>query len=707
MKDLLSDLNEQQQEVVKATHGPVLVLAGAGSGKTRALTYRIAYLVQQKIALPHEILAVTFTNKAAGEMKERVTGLIGAKSNSPSAISTFHSLGASILREQSQYLSRSRSFIICDSSDSDRLVRSAMEELHISKKEYSYKSLKNQISKAKNSGISASDIAEQNDRHDSEVVALVFLRYEKLLAKNDAYDFDDLLIAPLRLLSKHEEVRIKYQNKWRFVCVDEYQDTNPPQDALLKLITGPENNICVVGDDYQAIYSWRGAKVDHILHFETTHPNCKTIYLTRNYRSTSLILEAANKVIAENVDQKHKKLWTAKKGGKPVEVVALPSGKREAEWVREQIEEYVSTGEKRSDNVILYRTNAQSRVLEEEFLTHGIPYNVVGGFRFYERREIKDALAFLQWMSNPNSSLAVERLADTTWRGIGPKTISNWKQEAEKDGITLMDIVRRESESKAVLRPMVNALQEAMKKEFDTVSDLIEFVLIKSGYIKWLKKLVDGEERMENIEELFNVTATYSEVGKFLEEVALLTNIDSASDGKDRITCMTLHSAKGLEFTRVFLVGCEDGLLPHINSLDGAPAELEEERRLMYVGMTRAKDKLFISHASTRFVRGDVISQVPSRFLKALPETVNHSDYSEQYTNTGFAQKEDWANDAFGDLGLSDDSEPVTIKWEEGDFVNHDQFGRGVVVEIKGNMMMCVLENHGIKTIDGELVQMS
>lgn len=414
MKDLLADLNEQQQEVAKTTHGPVLVLAGAGSGKTRALTYRIAYLAQKKIAMPHEILAVTFTNKAAGEMKERVSELIGANSNAPSAISTFHSLGARILREQSRYLPRSRGFIICDAGDSERLVRSAMEELHISKKEYSYKSLKAQISKAKNLGMSASDVAEQNDRHDSEVVVLVFSRYEKLLAKNDAYDFDDLLIAPLKLLTKHEEVRKIYQNRWRFICVDEYQDTNPPQDALLKLIMGPEDNICVVGDDYQAIYSWRGAKVDHILHFESAHPSCKTIYLTRNYRSTSSILEAANHVIAENVGQKHKKLWTAKKGGNPVEVIALSSGKQEAEWVREQIENYVSLGKKRDDNVVLYRTNAQSRVLEEEFLTHSIPYTIIGGFRFYERREIKDALAFLQWMNNPNSSLAVERLADTT-----------------------------------------------------------------------------------------------------------------------------------------------------------------------------------------------------------------------------------------------------------------------------------------------------
>jgi DNA helicase II / ATP-dependent DNA helicase PcrA len=706
MKDLLADLNEQQQEVVKATHGPVLVLAGAGSGKTRALTYRIAYLVQQKVAMPHEILAVTFTNKAAGEMKERVSQLVGGGNNVPSAISTFHSLGAKILREQSNHLPRSHGFIICDASDSDRLIRSAMEELRISKKEYSYKGLKSQISKAKNMGITAKDIAEKNERHDSEVVAKVFSRYEKLLEKNDAYDFDDLLIAPLRLLNKEEGVRKIYQNRWRFLCVDEYQDTNPPQDALLKLITEEKNNICVVGDDYQAIYSWRGAKVDHILHFETAHPDCKTIYLTRNYRSTSAILEAANQVIAENVDQKHKKLWTAKKGGKPVEVVALPSGKREVEWVREQIEDYVSGGNKRGDNVVLYRTNAQSRVLEEEFLTHGIPYNIVGGFRFYERREIKDALAFLRWMINPDSSLAVERLSDTTWRGIGPKTIANWKQKAETDGVTLMDIVSEESKSKAVLKPMISALQEAMKKEFDTVSDLIEFILTKSGYLTWLKKLVDGEERMENIEELFNVTSAYSDVEKFLEEVSLLTDIDSASGGEDRVTCMTLHAAKGLEYARVFLVGCEDGLLPHINSIGGNNADLEEERRLMYVGMTRAKEKLYISHASTRFVRGDVVSQIPSRFLRDLPSTVRHNDYSMQ-TNVGFGGSDNLMSDSFGDVGLSNDSEPVTIAYEEGDFVNHDQFGKGVVIEIRGSLMTCVFENHGIKTIDGELVRMN
>lgn len=702
MSKLLEDLNEKQQEAVLATDGPVLILAGAGSGKTRALTYRLAYLIEQKIARPEELLAVTFTNKAAGEMKERVAKLVSGFSRPPNSVGTFHSIGARIMREQAKFLPRSNSFTIIDAGDSERVVRVALDQLKISKKEYSPRSIKYKISEAKNKRLSPKDMLGQAGRPDDEVAAMTYARYENILAQQDAYDFDDLLIAPIDLMEKHPQVREYYQRRWRYLSVDEYQDTNPPQDYLLQLILGRENNICVVGDDYQAIYSWRGARVDHILGFEKRYPNAKVVYLTQNYRSTASILRAANQVIKSNVKQMHKKLWTDSSKGQPVRVMEMASGRSEAAWVREQIQDAVRDGKKRKDCVVVYRTNAQSRAFEEEFLTHNIPYTIVGGFRFYERREIKDALALLQWWVNPKSMLAVQRISDVLWRGIGPKTIENWSRDAEASGVPIREYL----EANMGRWSQISRVMKAYMKDRDpkNVAGLLESLIKDSGYYDWLKKQADGEERMENIDELLRVASGYEGVDQFLEDVALLTDIDTLEGDHDRVTCMTLHAAKGLEYKRVYIVGCEEGLLPHSNSVDKT-ADLEEERRLLYVGMTRAREELNLCYAKTRWTRGEVMPQMPSRFLEDLPNSVEHVQVADSTANWSPRKTMDPAA-SISDFGLlaGDDDEPVNVSVEEGDFVHHKSFGRGVAVSVAGSLVTCVFEQYGVKTIEAGML---
>lgn len=695
MSNLLTELNEQQQEVVKATEGPVLVLAGAGSGKTRALTYRIAYLLTTKKAQPSQILAVTFTNKAAGEMKERVHKLMGGKLTTLPAISTFHSLGVRMLREHSQQTDRSPKFIICDAGDSEKLIKMAMKELNISRQMFSVNGIKNKISMAKNSRLTPSQLAEQKSPV-SEAAAAVFARYEQLLRKNDAFDFDDLIIRPIGILETHEQIRQQYQNRWRYLLVDEYQDTNPPQDRILELLIGPERNICVVGDDYQAIYSWRGANVEHILQFEKKYPDCQVVYLTRNYRSSPAILSAANGVIAENVQQKHKRLWTDKKEGEPIRVVTLDNSQTEAKWIRQEVEQYVEDGGHRKDCVILYRTNAQSRAFEEEFLRSGMPYTIIGGFRFYERREIKDALAFLQFWVNRNSLLAVQRIAATMWRGVGPKTLARWSAASGTEQ-SLEQIVESAAGRWPAVQEFVSSFRSADNQVFATVADLLKWLLGKSGYLTMVKGLPDSEERMENLEELLNVATAFSDPGQFLEEVALLADIDTLEQEHDRVTCMTLHGAKGLEYPVVYVVGCEEGLLPHANSVDKR-AELEEERRLLYVGMTRAMKSLTLTWARTRYQHGQVLPQTVSRFLSAIEKEATWLEVGSSMNNTSTDSIKDY-------LARSSSNEPNVTEVEEGYFIRHDKFGRGVVIEVSGSLVTCIFEQCGVKTLDAAAIK--
>lgn len=686
MTDLLKNLNPDQQKVVQAIEGPVLVLAGAGSGKTRALTHRIAHIIAQGAGRPDELLAVTFTNKAAGEMRERVHTLLRGR-GAPQAIGTFHSIGARLLRAHASCLTRSARFTIYDAADSGRIIRRALDTLSLSRQQYHLHTLAAIISRAKNELIAPTALAEQARSALEEAAARVYARYEELLQEADAYDFDDLLREPVLLLTRHPDIAAAYHERWRFLSVDEYQDTNPLQDRLLHLLLSPAKNICVVGDDYQAIYSWRGARVDHILQFEQRFPNCTTIYLTRNYRSTSAILTAANNVIAANVHQKHKELWTRRDTGVPVQVVALPSGRAEAARIREAISTHVQRGGMLRDCVVLYRTNAQSRAFEEEFLTYRVPYTIVGGFRFYERREVKDALALLQLSANGKGHLAVQRIAEALWRGIGPKTLAAWQQAAATEG--WLSVLQRESAHRPVLRPAVAACAAACEREFNTVGDRLEFLVERSGYTAWLKRLPDAQERGENIEELINVASSYASVEQFLEEAALLTDLDTLETKRDRVCCMTLHAAKGLEFPAVFVVGCEEGLLPHENSL-GNIREMEEERRLLYVGMTRAQVQLMLTYARVRQWHGGVSLRSPSRFLQDLPESVETltiEDDTNLEEPAVHAEEFLWQREAGSNFAV-------------GEFITHERFGRGVVIGAKPGSVTCVFENHGVKTID-------
>ncbi|MBI4021933.1 MAG: UvrD-helicase domain-containing protein [Candidatus Andersenbacteria bacterium] len=686
MTDLLKNLNPDQQKVVRAIDGPVLVLAGAGSGKTRALTHRLAYIIAQGAARPDEMLAVTFTNKAAGEMRERVRRLLRGRLV-PEAIGTFHSIGARLLRREARYLTRSARFTIGDAADSERLIRRALDDLSLARQQYHPRTLAAIISRAKNELIAPPALAEQARSTLEKVGAQVYMRYEEILQATDMYDFDDLLREPVQLLTRQPEVAAMYYERWRFLSVDEYQDTNPLQDRLLHLLLSPAKNICVVGDDYQAIYSWRGARVDHILQFEQRFPNCTTIYLTRNYRSTAAILSAANRVIAANIHQKHKELWTRRDAGVPVQAVALPSGRAEAAWIREAISDRVQRGGKLRDCVVLYRTNAQSRAFEEEFLTYRVPYTIVGGFRFYERREVKDALALLQITANGNGHLAVPRIAESLWRGIGPKTLAAWQPSAATEG--WLSVLQRESVQRPVLQPAVGALAAASERTFETVGDQLDFLIRRSGYAAWLKRLPDAEEREENLAELINVASGYASVEQFLEDAALLTDLDTLEARRDRVCCMTLHAAKGLEFPAVFLVGCEEGLLPHENSL-GNIREMEEERRLLYVGMTRAQVQLTLTYVAVRQWHGGVSMRSPSRFLRDLPESVATLTIEDEENSEVTAVQADellWQGEGGSSFAV-------------GEFITHESFGRGVVIGAKAGRVTCVFERDGVKTID-------
>ncbi|MDP3997322.1 MAG: UvrD-helicase domain-containing protein [Candidatus Andersenbacteria bacterium] len=681
---LLEELNEGQREVVMATRGPVLVLAGAGSGKTRALTHRIAYLVEQNIARPNEILAVTFTNKAAKEMKERVARLAGESRAKPMAIGTFHGLGVRILREQYRHTKRSAGFTILDAGDSEKLIRQALEKQGLSTKMWSPRQIKHQISRAKNELVSPEVMLTKAAGENEAIAAKTYAVYQQLLAENDGYDFDDLIGETIGLLSAQAQVRDRYRQTWRFLSVDEYQDTNPAQDYLLKLLLNEEKNICVVGDDYQAIYSWRGARVDHILNFESVFPDCRVIYLTRNYRSTNNILTAANAVIAENKEQKHKELWTKTAGGEPVRLIEMPGDREEASFVKNAISRLVDSGAAAGQCAILYRTNAQSRLFEEQFIRYGMPYTIVGGLRFYERAEVKDAMAMLQLTINPRSFLALQRLVKILAAGVGNKTLSRLEEYARANGLPVMAVLGEaeilSDRQRAALTPIYEAWREGRKPGQNNAGEKLQIMLKRSGYYQYLQKLPDKEERAANVEELLNVAAEYKDVASLVEAAALMSDIDEAPETTDRVLCLTLHAAKGLEFDHVFVVGCEEGLLPHRNSFD-TPRQIEEERRLMYVGMTRAKKSLVLTRAVYRGVHGELMTQLPSRFLADLPEEVENKEDRDRMMATG------------------DDEEPIYVDNEIGDMVTHAVYGRGVVIEVRGSTVTCVFEGHGVKMI--------
>ncbi len=632
--DLLQDLNPAQQEAVTYESGPLLVLAGAGSGKTRVLTYRIAYLIGVKGVKPWNVLAVTFTNKAAGEMKERVGKLLG-RTGTDVWMSTFHSWCARVLRREADALGYTRNFSIYDDDDRKSVIKRCMEELNIPTKSLSPDAAGNRISAAKDKLIGWENFSKQTQDFFEENVAKIYRLYQTKLREANALDFDDLIMKTVELFQNQPHVLKSYQDRFQYVLVDEYQDTNHAQYVLVNQVASGSRNLCVVGDEDQSIYGWRGADINNILDFEKDYPDAKIIKLEQNYRSTQVILDAAGAVVKNNFRRKGKTLYTHIPGGEKVGLMILENEYHEAEAVVGGIRHLIRNDDySLSDFVILYRTNAQSRVLEQRLRDSGIPYVIVGGLRFYERKEVKDILAYLRILVNPRDDLSLKRIINVAGRGIGAKTIAKMESFSSGRNVSLFEALRQIELVEAIptrLRKTITDLVD-MLDGFATLKDqlpidrLTETVAEKTGYMDELRrqKTIEAENRMENVSELVNATAEFAERAEhpsleaFLEEVSLITDIDTWDSSRDAVTLMTLHAVKGLEFRVVFITGLEEGLFPLSRCLED-PDELEEERRLFYVGMTRARERLFLSYAYRRKRFADM-TNLKSRFVDEIPQ---------------------------------------------------------------------------------------
>ena len=628
-------LNPMQREAVFTTEGPLLVLAGAGSGKTRALTHRVAYLIEEKGVKPWNILAITFTNKAASEMRERVNQLVDFGADSV-WVSTFHSLCVRILRRFIENLGYTTDFSIYDSDDTKTLMKQIFKDLEVNQKVLKERGVLGVISSAKNEMISPEEFllsAKADGDSRLQRIGELYMEYQKRLKKNNALDFDDLLVKTVELFQAKQEVLEYYQDRFRYIMVDEYQDTNTVQFKLVSLLAAKYRNICVVGDDDQSIYRFRGANIKNILSFEETFPGAKVIKLEQNYRSTKMILDSANEVIKNNAGRKDKTLWTENEVGERPVFREFGSSFDEAEWV---VRDIVKKGGPWKDYAILYRTNAQSRLFEEKCIAYNLPYRLVGGVNFYQRKEIKDILCYLKTIANGRDDLAVQRIINVPKRGIGAMSVARVNMFAMENDMSFYEALERVQAvpgiGKAALKIGVFTDQigefRKMLREEKTIKDVIEAVLEKTGYREELKEEgeVEAESRLENIEELINKAVSYWEsadepsLSEFLEEVALVADIDSMDESEDRIILMTLHSAKGLEFPYVYLVGMEDGLFPSMMSLMEGPEALEEERRLCYVGITRAEKRLTLTAAKSRMVKGEMQYARTSRFINEIPD---------------------------------------------------------------------------------------
>lgn len=633
-------LNEQQREAVFQTEGPVLILAGAGSGKTRVLTHRTAYLIEGKKVNPYHIMAITFTNKAAGEMRERIDNLVGYGSESI-WVTTFHSTCVRILRRHIDRIGFDTRFTIYDADDSKSLIKDICKRLNIDTKIYKERSLLAAISSAKDELVTPVEFAlraSASGDYAKRKQAEVYREYQEALRKNNALDFDDLIVKTVELFQADPEVLDYYQERFRYIMVDEYQDTNTAQFQLIRLLAAKYKNLCVVGDDDQSIYKFRGANIYNILNFEKYFPDAKTIKLEQNYRSTQNILNAANSVIANNTGRKKKSLWTANDAGTKINFEEFNSSFEEADYIARDIFSGVKKGNYHfGDYAVLYRTNAQSRLFEERFIGSNIPYKIVGGVNFYARREIKDILAYLKTIDNAKDDLAVRRIINVPKRGIGATTLNRVSDYAAAYDIGFYDALKRAGEIPSIgksagkIVPFVTFIQTMRTKAaYIGVADLLREVIEETGYVKELvaEGTEEAEARIENIDELISKAVSYEEneeeanLSGFLEEVALVADIDALESGSDYVVLMTLHSAKGLEFPKVFLAGMEDGLFPSYMSIvsDNACEEIEEERRLAYVGITRAMKELAITSAKQRMIRGEIQYSKVSRFVKEIPE---------------------------------------------------------------------------------------
>ena len=700
MQSLLDGLNREQQQAVQHTEGPLLILAGAGSGKTKVLTVRIAYLLAQGVN-PYEILAITFTNKAAKEMKSRVEGLVGDVANRI-WLSTFHSFCAKFLRfELDNFLGYNSNFTIYDTSDSQVVIKAALKALNLDDKYYPVGAMISAISDAKNKLMFASDYRKQARDFYQQKVADVYEYYERELRKNNALDFDDLLLVAVKLLQSNAAVLDKYSKRFKYVMIDEYQDTNHAQYLLAYLISSHWKNIAVVGDADQSIYAWRGADIQNILDFEKDYPNCTSIKLEQNYRSTKIILDAANAVIDNNEGRPEKNLWTDKVEGAKIQHFTAQSEHEEAAFIGDTIvKKHDIHGVPYGDMAILYRTNAQSRVLEEALIKRALPYTMVGGTKFYDRKEIKDVLAYLRVLYNPFDDLSLLRIINVPKRSIGATTVSKLQDYARENGTSLFMTLTQLHLVDTIKGKTKEKLEEfgilifTLVAEMDdkSVLDILEAILDRTGYLAQLEESTDPQDqaRAENIGELLSVAKDFQDtnptgtVEDFLEQVALVNDVDSFEQEESKVTLMTLHAAKGLEFPIVFLGGLEEGLFPHSRTLMN-PEEIEEERRLAYVGITRAEKELYISNATTRTVFGRTSSYLPSRFIDEIPAELVDS----------LRAKRRIPDDIKPTVPrhMSVASRPVTkpiirneviADWKVGDTAIHSKWGNGKVVNVSG-----------------------
>ena len=687
--NLLSSLNNVQREAVQHTEGPLLILSGAGSGKTRVITHRIAYLIKHHRVSPFRILAVTFTNKAANEMKERLDSLVGEGVSKNLWVATFHATCARILRRDIEQLDGfTRSFTIFDKSEQLTVVKDILRRHGLDDKSYNPRSIHDLISKAKNDFIQPSNYADTAEGYYEKIVSKVYPDYQNTLRKNNALDFDDLLNFTVKLLKSYPDILEYYQEKFAHVLVDEYQDTNQCQYELVRFLAGEKKNVCVVGDDDQSIYGFRGADIHNIINFEIQYPNTRVLRLEQNYRSTQNILDAAWSVVQNNKKRKEKKLWTENDEGELVTCYEAMDERDEAGFVGTKIEDWHAEGVDYRDFAIFYRTNAQSRVFEEALRSANIPYQIVGGLGFYDRMEIKDLLAYLRVMSNPRDSLSLRRIINVPTRGIGATSLERLMNFVDGQDIPLFEAVRRVDEIESINSGIKGKIRRFAKifGEFDG-NDLpakaLDHVLETTGYLENFKgqRTIEAQNRVENIEELRNAVYEYEMIaeeptlGDYLENVALIADIDTMETDDDTdetniVTMMTLHSAKGLEFPFVFIVGMEEGYMPHKHSIN-SEEELEEERRLCYVGITRAEEQLFLVHAQSRRTWAGAEYRVPSRFIEEIsPHLIRRVDrYNPPFSQSEISYVEEEQDDSYG----------------IGQIVYHPNFGRGKVTKLSGS----------------------
>ncbi|TDM13965.1 DNA helicase PcrA [Macrococcus bovicus] len=682
MKELLNRMNEEQRAAVKATEGPLLIMAGAGSGKTRVLTHRIAYLIQEKDVNPYNILAITFTNKAAKEMKERVQQLIGEEAEAV-WISTFHSMCVRILRRDSDRIGIERNFTIIDPTDQRSVMKEVLKQENIDPKRYEPRSLLAQISNLKNELKTPADAEREAQDFMAQIVARAYKRYQSILLKNQALDFDDLIMTTIELFERAPEALSYYQNKFQYIHVDEYQDTNRAQYLLVKMLAEKFENICVVGDSDQSIYGWRGADIYNILSFEEDYQNARTIFLERNYRSTKNILHAANEVIRHNSERKPKALWTESAEGSKIKYFKAQSERHEAEYIISEIQNKQREGYRLDDMAILYRTNAQSRVLEETLLKSNISYTMVGGTKFYDRKEIKDILSYLRLVANSNEDISFARIINTPKRGVGPGALDKITAYAEMNGLSYFDALaevdfiglpKKTTETLVKFYEMMDGFMK--QQEFLSITELTEQIMEKTGYMEMLKadRTLESQSRLENLEEFLSVPQDYEKdtpieeqsLVNFLTDLSLVSDVDSA-DLEAGITLMTIHSAKGLEFKVVFIAGLEESIFPHARSLS-EEAEMEEERRLMYVAITRAEEHLHVTHADSRTLFGRSQANRRSRFLDEIPEDLLEGK-KVVMPKRGFSRR-------------TTNNRPAPGEYKIGDKVIHKTWGEGLVSHV-------------------------